>query len=411
MLEPIKERWPQHIADWHKQKLQIITVNQRSIKDILCNVNHHWKHGTCTCKCNQVYDKLRAKGYMDKLPEINGHIFMIGRDYSGPYNAVLQTNNTDIPHPTHSDAQRAWEYAYTTLPSAFQDLVSKDAWTQTRDQVVARMYTYPRTEKTYTPTLKTVQVYTLRKLMDGLIIGPIDKNNGECSLVCPTLYLEAVKKAYPLDGVDFDHIQPKRLTTYQVKKRPGVDILELVSNVNHRLPTKQRGDEADIIATWKTHYHRMQWQSVAPFNDNGKIGIPYVLFKAKNITDRTLRATKWNKARPIAPTFAHPMYKLLHYVGRALYFMVNHLQGEHFIIADTNKVPQFFQHAMTKLQGQPIQATVLDIEGCYPNMPKEVIRHSMMDIVQRLQTQGRTGVYVPTRATTHKCSWTGKSHG
>ena len=117
---------------------------------------------------------------------------MIGRDYTGPHRAVLQTNNTDIPHPTKSDAQRAWDYAYTTLPVAFQDVVSKETWLQVRDQAETRMHTYPRMEKTYVPMIKTVQVYTLRKLLDGLIIGPIDKNNGECSLVCPTLYLQAV---------------------------------------------------------------------------------------------------------------------------------------------------------------------------------------------------------------------------
>jgi len=149
----------------------------------------------------------------------------------------------------------------------------------------------------------------------------------------------------------------------------------------------------------------MQWDAIAPFNGKGKIGVPYILFKAKNITDSTTRLIKWSKARPIAPTFAHPMSKLLHYTGRALYFIVNYMHGEHFIISDTNKVPQFFQHAMMKLQGSNVHAAVLDIEGCYPNMPKEIIRHSILDIIQKLRQQGRAGVYVPGRAKNHKCSW------
>ena len=133
--------------------------------------------------------------------------------------------------------------------------------------------------------------------------------------------------------------------------------------------------------------------------------MPYVLFKAKNITDLTVREEKWMKARPIAPTYAHPMSTLLHYAGRALYFIVNYLKGEHFILDNTNKVGDFLEQAMHKLGTRPLGAMILDIEGCYPNMPKPIIRHSMMDIMQQIKKHGFQGVYVPTRATRHKCSW------
>ena len=36
---------------------------------------------------------------------------------------------------------------------------------------------------------------------------------------------------------------------------------------------------------------------------------------AKNVTDPEVRAKKWDKARPIAPTFTHPMRALMHLVA------------------------------------------------------------------------------------------------
>ena len=61
-------------------------------------------------------------------------------------------------------------------------------------------------------------------------------------------------------------------------------------------------------------------------------------------------------------------------VGKALYFAVKHMKGEHFVLDSTREVPAYLQEAMQKLEGGNIGAQIMDIEGCYPNMPKEVIR-------------------------------------
>ena len=44
--------------------------------------------------------------------------------------------------------------------------------------------------------VNTAAVFTLRKLMNGLVCGPMDKNNGELWMVCPTLYKETVDKLF-----------------------------------------------------------------------------------------------------------------------------------------------------------------------------------------------------------------------
>ena len=51
------------------------------------------------------------------------------------------------------------------------------------------------------------------------------------------------------------------------------------------------------------------------------------------------------------------------------------------------------------------EAHVLDIEGCFPSMPKDKIRFAMMQLVQEARQEGHKGVSVPTRGKKLKCSW------
>ena len=60
---------------------------------------------------------------------------------------------------------------------------------------------------------------------------------------------------------------------------------------------------------------------------------------------------------------------------------------------------------MRRFKGEEIEAHVLDIEGCYPNMPKEIIRFAMRALVEEARRQGREGVSVPSRSKTRRCTW------
>jgi hypothetical protein len=79
------------------------------------------------------------------------------------------------------------------------------------------------------------------------------------------------------------------------------------------------------------------------------------------------------------------MKKLFHLAGRAWAFLANEIQGEHFIIPHGGKVPEFLQD-VTELQTKgELTYVIKDIEGCYPHMPKEIIRFAMRDMVEELK--------------------------
>ena len=134
-------------------------------------------------------------------------------------------------------------------------------------------------------------------------------------VVCPVLYKEAMDKLYSADGADYRLIHPKKLTSYKKAKYKGADLLD---EINGQDVPRQRskGSAADVIGAWKHFYKGQGWGELARFDRNGKLGVPYCLFKAKNIIDPEVRAAKWHKARPITPTFHHPMKRLMHMVGK-----------------------------------------------------------------------------------------------
>ena len=141
----------------------------------------------------------------------------------------------------------------------------------------------------------------------------------------------------------------------------------------------------------------------------GAINQPYILLKAKNVTDPKKRQLSWMKVRPIAPATKHPLKRLLHYVGRAWSFIAteSNLRGEHFVISKTTDVPRFMREAADKVSPHgEVQTRIYDIEGCYPNMPKESIRFAMMKTIKRLSDEfGYNGVFVPKWSDTQPCSW------
>ena len=168
----------------------------------------------------------------------------------------------------------------------------------------------------------------------------------------------------------------------------------------------------DLAKAWQRIFKERQWQKFAKYDDTKfrKTGfnLPYILFKAKNVTDLGTRQQKWMKARPIAPQTKHPMNKLFHITGRAWSFLTANLPEPHFVIEHSGKVPAFLQGAVDSLCDKgDITYTIKDIEGCFPNMPKEAIEFGLLELTSQLRKAGRTEVIVPKKDSL-KCSWTSR---
>ena len=382
-----KTAWPSFIQEWHIKRLRIITESQPTISEILCNVTSPFNNCKGECCCAEIYQRLHKRGLKKLLPMVNGHIFGISRDYDGPNKEALKVSANNIPQQTRWDLQRAWEKIYKQLPLWMQP--AKGDWNNLLT-VVTKPFTFKRPLFT-----NTKAVYTLRKDLQGLIIGPIDKNLNELWFCCPTLYREAWEKTYT-QNPDYKEIFPK-----VSKATKGIP----EEAYQHEAPVKS-GEYTDIIRLWERAYKENGWDKLAPFNKRGGFNRPYIIFKSKNITDLAVRQEKWYKARPIAPQTKHPMKRLFHLTGRAWSFITANIPGEHFVLNHGGQIPKFFSQVETKLRPYgPMKVRVKDIEGCFPNMDKDDIRNGLQHITNLIATTyGHKAVYIPTRGKA-PCQW------
>ena len=121
------------------------------------------------------------------------------------------------------------------------------------------------------------------------------------------------------------------------------------------------------MALWRWQYKQRGWSSFVGLRQKCGLNTPYILFKAKNVTDATTRKDKLYKVRPIAPGTKHPMKPLLELVGRAWHFISKQVPGENFVINSGEEVPAFLEEAQTKLRPQgKMEIRIRDIDSCYP---------------------------------------------
>ena len=366
--------WPEFLREWHVRNLRVVTTAPQSVGDILVNVTKPNQIGH-TCTCGLICKRLREGG-MTNIPLVDGHLFAIGREFRSGFARPLREHAQNVPRPTTLDARRAWERAHTALPPG---IATADQWKKLFDRCGKRSK-HTRMEAAW---ITTRDVYQLRKTLHGAVIGPIDKNLGELSVVCPHLYHKALTAAYSTKA-GYQRIQPPK---YNPRTKSDTTIETLVEKARSTEQPAKPGNDSDVIKVWGRAYKQWGWHKYATFNSKGMFQQPYVLFKAKNIIDPELRQTKGvEKPRPIAPSTQHPMRRLLGLVGRAWSFVAANLDGENFVINHSGAVPAFLRYANAALghRGQ-IKYTIKDIDGCYPNMPKMEIRRAMRAVAEQQQ--------------------------
>ena len=394
--------WPKHIIEWHTRNIRISESNTKNIGEILNNVNMPWKPEN-KCRCKDIFSRLKNdnNGWIPK--KTNGHIFFIGREYEGDYKEILNMCSKNIPNNSSKNRWNILNKCIEEIKIPIPDKVKKNILYQLNNsKCVGKYNTNNATEKDW-PTY--TEVYSLRKNLEGMVIGPLDKNLGESWFCCPKLYGQALEKMYNKETGDTE-VGPKKVTSQQIKKRGKDNIHKYVLNEeNVEKPAKtQLGDMKDVTKAYKEFYKYRGLNKYGKFNLKGNFNVPYILFKAKNVTDPEIRKNKLMKTRPIAPATKHHMKDLLSKIGRALYFLVTEIKIDSFEIPKVNEITKFLDDGYKKFNGENIEINTYDIEGCFPHMPKHAIDLAMRYLINTAKGKDKSGVWVPA-ADKKTCKW------
>ena len=186
-----------------------------------------------------------------KLPCINGHILCIGREYEGPYKKVMSMPNMNIPIGSRADLQRTIDIAYDKLERQF---CTKSEWRSVCTQA-CKTYIKQRRD---TPVPTKYEAYRLKQLLKGLVLGPLDKNNGETWAMCPTLYQEGLTSLYNCD-TGYEAVHLWKCSTNQCARWKHDITMHCINN--KPAPNISKGSKEDIIKAWKHVYNTRKWKA------------------------------------------------------------------------------------------------------------------------------------------------------
>ena len=389
--------WFPSLISWFVQSMKFVTTTPRSIGDMLNNVNNRWCNHDMPCCCNEIRLRFTQLGYpVECLPCTNGHILFTGREYNGPFADVLHTGSQNIPHHGKYDLKYLWSTIHRQLPH----LITSADWNNKFKSCIN--YGTKIINTNAVPYIR--EVFQLKKLLNGLVIGPLDKNLGESWACCPHLYTSVVNKIYT-NPADYTEIFPWKLSR-NAKKKYDKDIINYCAASKQPRDKRSRGTTSDILAAFARVYKQKGWDKYAPFNYKGDFNIPYILFKQKNMIDPVKRAKKFDSARPISPNTSHPMRRLFGMVGKAWSFLTSRIPGDHLVINSSQEVPEFLRHCNLKLAHiGPLDVRTFDIEGCFPSMPKKAISTMAVEITKDFEKMGHTGVYVARKQKAKGAAW------
>ena len=143
--------------------------------DHLINYQKHVTTIKPTCVCDKVQKRFKKL----KLPVMDGHIAFTAADYKGPHWRTLQQNCQNVLPPSINGdlniVAKGIKLLQAKLPTKWKSGLN----TQTHEewvQVIKKCYCEVELPKSCGNMIQTLE---LRRLLDGLVLGPLDKHSGQ----------------------------------------------------------------------------------------------------------------------------------------------------------------------------------------------------------------------------------------
>ena len=375
---PIPKQWVQ----WQMAHTRFVHTKDKSIGDIMLNMGSAANAdnvGRHTCKCNQIQSMWQQK-FGCRLPMTDGHIFFTSDDYCGPCKNIFEVSSKCVPTSTNTQAIKSNNRLLSKLRYTIGNVTFRLTDNQLGGAEKAKGQGNRDQHKDFNCFPTRDEVDMVKKLLGHLVFSPIDKNSSKIVGNCPAQYLGDLQnmmgpqtKGYKLLHVRKFNKKLKNETLLKIKGN-GQPTLTDITYPTKPHPNTKMGDWRDVRAFLKLIYESNKWGRFRPFNDGGFQKPSYIMYKHKNIADVETRKQKRQKTRIITPFSKHPAKMLLKDTARAMMALIKRWSSTDTILLQANNFPQVLKTMVHNLKHRThAQLKIWDIEGMYPNTPKENI--------------------------------------
>ena len=139
-----------------------------------------------------------------------------------------------------------------------------------------------------------------------------------------------------------------------------------------------------ILEKYKSFYDSENLQRIARFNQSGSLPYLYIMAKEKD----------FNKLRPLASYFFHPLKLVYRYTSMALAVVLKSLPDTHFNLSKTFDTLDYLQHIMDTINEHMInpQDTSLaiyagDIKNLFTELPHDEVEKAVFWALQTIQSK------------------------
>ncbi|GBG62625.1 hypothetical protein CBR_g31261 [Chara braunii] len=251
------------VAKFLRTRIRIIWTRNRTVGEVLHNQKRFASDNVQVCRCRDL-----------NLPRCDGHV--VTRLSELPHAPSFVKNSKNItrpaarraePHALMRAVQEATRFLGGTTPVL---TVPEDAYDGRRHQSTA---------------WTTDEVKTWASQFEDLVMTPIDRNQGDTTLICPVIYRHAFGKVF-------------------------------LWNTNYEAVGTGE-DEPANMAKSKKDFIDIGLRKLGPWRPGGRMGTAYVIPKHKDLG-------RW---RPIAPSPSDPAAVAQRRVARALHYLLIRLSA------------------------------------------------------------------------------------
>ncbi|GBG83758.1 hypothetical protein CBR_g37559 [Chara braunii] len=180
------------------------------------------------------------------------------------------------------------------------------------------------------------QVAKWCKRFEGLVLAPMDHNQGDTTVICPVIYRHAFGKTF-------------------------------VWNCNYE---DAREKEQDILLRARNDFKQASLHKIAAWKTDGRIGRAYVIPKDKDLD-------RW---RPIAPATGDPAGTAQRKVAKALHYLMKLFPKEHtFYLNLIQELPakqEAVQKRSTEIGCTGVEGRCYDIKDMLTKIPHDAVRRA-----------------------------------